>query len=113
VTVSVTVVVCVAEVPAPVTVTAEVPVGVAAAAVMVSVELAPAVTLVGLNDAVAPAGSPEAERATVWGEPLVTAVEIVVVALDPWLTVTPGGLAPMEKSSAVGAPVKDTSSTRV
>ena len=46
---------------------------------MLRVELPPAVTALGLKLPVAPAGSPLRLRLTVWAEPLVTAVLIVVV----------------------------------
>ena len=49
----------------------------------VSVEPLPAVTDVGLNVAVAPAGTPETVSATLCADPLVTAVEIVEVPLAP------------------------------
>src|SRR5260370_69422 len=62
VTMNVTEVECVAEAPVPVTVTVYVPTGVLAPAVSVSVELLPAVTEKGLKEAVAPAGTPLAER---------------------------------------------------
>src|SRR2546427_8912639 len=56
----------------------------------------------GLNEAVAPAGTPLVLSVTVWAEPLVTAVERVDVALPPWAAETLLGLALMEKSD--GAP---------
>jgi len=59
-----TAVVCVAEGPVPVTVTLKVPGVVLAPALSVSVELFPAVTEVGLNEAVAPAGNPLADKFT-------------------------------------------------
>ena len=65
--------------PVPVIVTLNVPDGVVEAVVMVSVDEPPAVTEAGLNDAVAPAGSPLADRDTVWAEPEVTAVATVAV----------------------------------
>jgi hypothetical protein len=83
VTVSETLVVCVAEVPVPVTVTGYVPVAVLEPTVMVSVEVPPEATLAGLNDAVAPEGSPLAERPTVCAEPLVVVVEMVLVPEPP------------------------------
>ena len=70
----------------------------------VRVELPPAVTEVGLNEAVAPEGRPLAESATLCALPLVTAVEIVEVPEAPWLTVTVVGLALMEKSLVVVPP---------
>ena len=68
---------------------------------IVSVELPPAVTVLGLKDAVAPDGSPLALRVTVWAEPLTTAVLTVEVTLWPWSTVTLLGLALIEKSSGM------------
>jgi hypothetical protein len=53
----------------------------AAPALTVSVELPPAVTEDGLNEALAPAGRPLIDSATVCAEPAVTAVEIVDVPL--------------------------------
>jgi hypothetical protein len=63
-TVSTTDVVWVAEAPVPVTVIVDVAVGVESDVVIVSVELPPAVTLVGLNEALAPVGSPLALNET-------------------------------------------------
>jgi hypothetical protein len=106
VTVSETLVVCVALVPVPVTVTVYVPGAVAAPTVNVSVELPPAVTGVGLNVAVVPLGTPLAVSDTVWADPLVTAVEIVVLTLAPCCALTLAGLAVIEKSlgGAAGQP---------
>jgi len=82
---------------------------VAAPALSVSVELLPAVTDTGLNDADAPAGSPLAERLTVCALPLVTAVEIVLVLHAARPIVTLFGLAEIEKSLGTGAvTVKET-----
>jgi len=63
----------------------------------VSVELPPAVMVGGLNEAVAPAGTPLALSVTVCAAPLVTAVEIVDVALPPWTADTLAGFALIEK----------------
>ena|SRR5882762_8577391 len=103
VTVRVTPVECVALVPVPVTVTVYVPGGVVPAVAIVMVELLPAATAVGLNDAVAPAGRPVALKLTFCAEPLVTAVEIVDVPLEPCWTETLVGFAPIEKSFGGGA----------
>ena len=65
---------------------------------MVSVELLPAVTEVGLNEAVAPAGTPLMLRATDSAVPLTTAVLIVTGPLFPCANVRLVGLAPIEKS---------------
>src|SRR5436189_144794 len=54
----------------------------------------------GLNEAVAPAGTPLALSVTVCAAPLVTAVEIVDVALPPWTADTLLGFAAIEKSDA-------------
>ncbi len=55
-------------------------------------------TVWGLNDTVAPVGTPVALSATDWVAPLVTAVLMVLVVPDPALTVAELGLAAMEKS---------------
>jgi hypothetical protein len=105
-TVTLMLVVCVAEAPAPVMVRLKVPPGVLAPGVSVSVELAPAVTLVGLNVAVAPAGSPVTDSATLCAAPAVIAVEIVLVALPPAEAETAAGLALIEKSLPTAPTVK-------
>jgi len=103
VTAQLTVVEWVALAPVPVTVIVKVPVGVVAAAVKLSVELAPAVTLVGVKVAVAFAGRPVAERATFCATPEVTAVETVdVAAAPPCADETLVGLALIEKSFVTG-----------
>lgn len=68
-----------------------------------SVEPPPAVTEVGTNAAVAPAGRPVAESATLCAEPLVRAVLMADVPLWPWVTVTAVGDALIEKSFDTGA----------
>jgi hypothetical protein len=76
---------------------------------MVSVELPPAVTLVGLNAPLAPDGSPDTARLTVCAEPEVTAVEMVDVPFAPCTRLRLDGLAEIEKSFVTGAvTVKDT-----
>src|SRR6266550_1282731 len=95
--VKLTVVLCVALAPVPVTVIVYVPAG-AVPAPSVSVELPPAVTDAGLNEAVAPEGRPLALSETVCAEPLVTAVAMVDVALPFCVAETELGLAPIEKS---------------
>jgi hypothetical protein len=69
----------------------------------VSVLLPPAVTEVGLTDALAPAGTPETERFTVCADPDVTAVEMVLVPELPWTRLSDAGDAAIEKSSVTGA----------
>ena len=69
----------------------------------VRVELPPELTLAGLNDALAPEGSPLADRFTVCAEPLVIVVEMVLLPAPPCATETLEGLALMEKSLATGA----------
>ena len=101
-TVSETVVEWVADVPVPVIVSVYVPVA-AVPASTVSVELAPAVTELGLKLALAPDGSPLSDRLTVWALPEVTAVEIVEVPWVPWASDSVDGLALIEKSFATGA----------
>src|SRR5882762_8397135 len=100
-TVSVTVVMCVAEAAVPVTVSVYVPAA-AVPVLTVSVELPPAVTDVGLSEAVAPLGAPETERLTVSALPEVTAVEIVLVPEAPRTRLKLVGLAAIEKSFGGG-----------
>ena len=66
---------------------------------IVRVELPPAVTVLGLKDAVAPDGKPPAVSVIVCALPLVTAVLMVELTLWPWTTDTLFGLALIEKSS--------------
>ena len=54
----------------------------------------------GLKPMVVPDGWPLALSATVWAEPLVTAVEIVDVSFAPCWMLRLLGLAPIEKSVA-------------
>ena len=56
----------------------------------------------GLNDADAPAGSPETLNPSVCATPLVTVVLIVLVADWPPVTAAPVGLALIEKSFTAG-----------
>src|SRR5207302_985401 len=97
VTVKLTEVLCVALVAVPVTVRVYVPAA-AVPAPTVSVELPPAVTDGGLNEAVAPEGRPLALSETVCAEPLVTAVAMVAVAPPFCVAETELGLALIEKS---------------
>src|SRR5262249_58579027 len=83
-----TVVVCVADGAVPVIVTVYVPGVVAAPAASVSVDDPPAVTLVGANVAVAPAGKPLADRASVSCGPGVTIGGTVLVPELPLATVS-------------------------
>src|SRR5215469_2821146 len=62
----------------------------------------PAVTEVEPKVAVAPAGTPDAVRFTVWAAPAVTAVETVVPALVPAVTDCDVGLSLIEKSLVGG-----------
>jgi hypothetical protein len=72
---------------------------------MVIVELPPAATEAGLKDAVAPEGSPLAEKLTVSAVPRVSVVEMVEVPDWPCWMESAFGLAEMEKSLAgVGVP---------
>ncbi len=98
--------VCVALEPVPVTVTVYVPVAAAVLVVTVRVDEPPEVTLPGLNEPVAPEGSPLTERLTVCAEPLVVAVLTVEVPLLPWVTVSDVGLSEIEKSLGGGVIVK-------
>jgi hypothetical protein len=63
----------------------------------------PAVTELGLSDAVDPEGCPLRDRATVWADPEVTAVEIVLVPEPLWARLRLDGLAEIEKSLVTGA----------
>src|SRR5207253_242470 len=85
---------CVADPSVPVIVTVKVPVAEVQLALRVSVELFPAVTLVGLKLAVTPAGDPPtlALSDTDCALPQATAVEMVLVPLlPPWVIVTEPG----------------------
>jgi hypothetical protein len=62
-------------------VTAYEPAGVDAEVDSVRVELAPAVTDAGLNDADAPVGKPDADSVTCCADPAVTTVDTVAVTL--------------------------------
>ncbi len=101
--VNVTGVLCVALAPVPVTVIVYAPAA-AVPAPRVSVELPPAVTDAGLNEAVAPEGRPLALSETVCAEPLVTAVAMVEVALPFCVAETELGLALIEKSLVAPQP---------
>src|SRR5215471_2737115 len=72
--------------------------GVAVPALTVSVELPPAVTDVGLREAVAPLGTPETARLTVPALPEMTAVDMVLEPLVPCARLRLLGLAAIEKS---------------
>ena len=67
-------------------------------------ERPPAVTEVGLKLAVAPAGTPLTDKLTVSAVPETTAVEMVLVPVAFWASVSEAGLAEMEKSFAATAP---------
>jgi len=84
-TVRAMVVVCVSEPEVPVTVTVAVPRVAVLLAVRVNV-LVP-VVLVGLKDAVTPAGNPEAARLTLLANPFVGLTVIVLVPFEPCVTV--------------------------
>src|SRR5436190_176639 len=74
------------------------PVAVPAPTLTVIADEPPAVTEVGLKPTVVPAGRPLALRLTDCATPLVTAVLIVDVPLEPCATLRLPGLAPIEKS---------------
>lgn len=93
-----TVVAWVAEGAVPVIVTGYVPGGVIASAASVSVDEPPAVTLIGANVAIAPAGSPVADKLTVSAVPAVEVVDTAVVVERPWTTLTVVGDALIENS---------------
>src|SRR5258708_4811857 len=71
---------------------------------MVKVEPPPAVTDVGLNEAVAPAGAPLTLRLTDSAAPLTTAVLMVTGPLAPWTNDRLVGFALIEKSFPVVVP---------
>ena len=73
---------------------------------MVRVEPPPAVTLVGLNVPVAPAGKPEMPRFTAPANPLSEVVETVAVPLFPCTNVMDVGETEIPKSSFVTVRVK-------
>ena len=70
---------------------------------IVKVDEAPEETLVGLNEAIAPAGTPLTDRLTVCAEPLVINVLTVADPLAPWATLSDVGLTEIEKSFGGGA----------
>src|SRR5439155_24235750 len=76
----------------------DVPVAAVVVVVAASVALCPAVTAVGMNAALAPAGSPLIDRLTERAVPEVTCVSTVYVVLEPWTTVCVDGLAAIAKS---------------
>jgi len=102
VTVRFTTVECVALAAVPVTVTGYVPGTVPAPTINVSVELPPAGTEAGSKEAVVPEGTPLELSVTDSAAPLVTAVEMVEVALPPWTAETAEGFALIEKSLGGG-----------
>lgn len=79
----------------PVTVTATVPV--AAVGLADSESELVVVVLLGLNEAVTPLGSPEAERLMVPLKPPCRATVMVLEPLEPWGTVSPVGAAEIAK----------------
>ena len=70
----------------------------AADAVRVRVADPPAVTLVGVNDPVTPAGKPDTDSDTVCAVPLTRVVDTVTAADVPAITLTLGGLTASEKT---------------
>src|SRR5438067_12358767 len=76
------------------------PVAVAAPTLTVIADEPPAVIEVGLKPTVVPAGAPVALRLTDCATPLVTAVPMVELPLEPCGTLRLLGLAPIEKSEA-------------
>src|SRR5262245_21022093 len=98
VTSNVTVTLCVADGPVAVTVIVYVPSGVVESVASVSIALAPAVTLLGAKPAVAPVGSPVAEKLRVSGVPAVDVVDSVVAPELPWTTLSVDGDAVSAKS---------------
>jgi len=72
------------------------------------VELAPEETDAGLNDALAPLGTPAMLKVTVCAAPEVTAVEMVLVPEPFWAMLKVFGLAEIEKSFTAETTVNDT-----
>jgi len=100
-TVRVIVVVWVSVPDVPVTVTVAVPV--VAVLLAVSVSVLEVVVVAGLNVAVTPAGSPEAERLTLPVKPFIGVTVIVLLPLLPWVTVKLAGDADKPKSGTGAA----------
>jgi len=98
--VTATVVACEPEAAVPVTVSVKLPAAVAVVVEMVKVELAPEVTEAGENEAVTPAGAPEAVSEIVCALPEVVALLMVTEPENPAAMLTLVGLAAMEKSLA-------------
>src|SRR5256885_6020415 len=74
-----------------------------------SVNVLLVVVLDGLNVAVTPDGNPEADRLTLPVKPFKAVTEIVLVPLEPWVTVTLAGEADNEKSGGTtGLAITDT-----
>src|SRR6266571_357257 len=86
VTVKLKLVVLVTPPPVPVTVMVEVPVGVDAAVEMVRVVEQVGEHVSGENDAVAPEGNPEAEKATDCAVPETSVALMVLETWSPWVT---------------------------
>jgi hypothetical protein len=98
ITTSDTIVVRVADGAVPVIAIAYVPGAVVASAASVSIDVSPALTLAGMNAAVAPAGRPVAVSAMVSTAPAVDIVDTAVVSEWAWTIVTVVGDALIEKS---------------
>src|SRR5438552_1275199 len=101
-TVSLIDVVCVSEPETPLMVTVEVPV--VAVLLAESVNVLVPVVLEGLNEAVTPAGRPEADKLTLPLKPLIGLTEIVLVPLVPWVMLRLLGEAESVKSGLATAP---------
>ena len=97
--------VCEPDVAVPVILRAYVPTGVLDEVATNSEEDPPEVTEVGVKVALAPAGSPVTESATLWDEPLVVAVLTVALVDEPWTTEPELGATLKEKSLPGACPV--------
>ena len=91
--------------PLPVMVTLDEPAGVEALVVIVRVELPDpgAAIVVGVNVAVAPLGSPDADKLSAELNPPLTLVETVEAPEPPCVTLRLAGLSPMAKSGLLAA----------
>src|SRR5437868_1313927 len=89
--------------PVPVTVNELLPAAAEKLAESVSVEESPEVMVAGLNEAVTPAGNPDAESATDVGPPATTFAVTVYVVDPPWATEALAGERESENSGTTAS----------